>query len=206
MAEGMGAAARPATWVDADALSATLARAFFDDPFVSFILKDETQRQATLPSLFKLLFKLSLPHGACDVTPCCEAAALWRPPGVWKTHWWEYLENGSEILGIFGFGGVQHVIQVMNVVESYHPDQPHWYLQAVGTDPPKQGNGFGGAVIRSQLANADASGLPSYLETSKVANIRIYRSFGFEVRGEFRLPDGPCVWPMWREGRELRTR
>lgn len=205
-AGGMGVAARAATWADADALAATLARAFFDDPFVSFILNDEAKRQAALPSLFKLLFKLSLPHGACVVTPCYEAAALWRPPGAWKTPWWEYLEYGSEFLDIFGLDGVRHVIQVMRTVERHHPHQPHWYLQAVGTDPAKQGKGFGGAVIRSQLAHADASGLPSYLETSKDANIRIYRSFGFEVSGEILLPDGPTVWPMWRKARELHAK
>jgi hypothetical protein len=32
-------------------------------------------------------------------------------------------------------------------------------------------------------------------------NIPIYQSFGFEVTGEIRLPDGPTLWPMWRKAR-----
>jgi ribosomal protein S18 acetylase RimI-like enzyme len=202
-ADGTGVLARAATWADAEALAATLSRAFFDDPFMCFILKNETTRPALMPHVFELLFRLGLPHGACVVTPGYEAAALWRPPGAWRTPWWDYLANGSEVLGILGFGGARHVVRVMDLVEKHHPQEPHWYLQSVGTDPAKQGKGFGGAVIRSQLANADASGLPAYLETSKETNIPIYRSFGFEVSGEIKLPDGPAVWLMWRKARTL---
>jgi predicted N-acetyltransferase YhbS len=71
----------------------------------------------------------------------------------------------------------------------------------LGTDPAKQGKGFGGVAIRRQLANADAQGLPAYLESSKETNIPIYSSFGFEVTGEIKLPDGPTLWPMWRKAK-----
>ena len=193
--------ARPALWADADALANTLARAFSDDPMMCFLLQNEATRDACMLRLFKLMFKLGLPHGACDVTPGYEAAALWRPPNAWHISLWQYLANGAEFLSIFGVGGARHVIGAMNVVEKHHPHEPHWYLQAVGTDPAHQGKGFGGAVIRSQLANADASGLPAYLESSKPSNIPLYQSFGFEVTGEIKLPGGPTLWPMWRTPR-----
>jgi ribosomal protein S18 acetylase RimI-like enzyme len=203
-AAGTAQSARAATWADADALAATMARAFADDPFVGFLLRDEATRQTVMPRLFKLLFKLGLPHGACDVTPGYEAAALWRPPRAWKTPSWEYLANGSEVMDIFDFSSARHALRAMNSIETLHPHQPHWYLQAIGTDPAKHGKGFGGAVMRRQLANADLSGLPAYLETSKDANIPFYQSFGFQVSGEIKLPDGPTLWPMWREARQLR--
>jgi ribosomal protein S18 acetylase RimI-like enzyme len=203
-AMGTNVRARAATWADADALAATMARAFFDDPFVCFILANETTRQTLTPQLFKLVFKLGLPHGACDVTTGYEAAALWRPPGAWRTPPWEYLTSGAEVLDIFDFSGARRAIGVMDVIEKHHPAEPHWYLQAIGTDPAEQGRGFGGAVMRNQLANADAASLPAYLESSKDANIPFYRSFGFDVCGEIKLPDGPTLWPMWRKARMLR--
>jgi GNAT superfamily N-acetyltransferase len=196
-----GVLARAATWADADPLSQTLARAFFDDPLICFILKDEATRAAKMPRLFKLLFKLGLPYGACDVTSGYEAAALWRPPGQWEIPWWQYITNGAEFVGTFGFGGARHVTWVMDIIEKRHPHEPHWYLQAIGTDPAKQGKGFGGVVIRRQLATADAAGMPAYLESSKETNIPIYQSFGFEVTGEIKLPDGPTLWPMWRKAK-----
>jgi GNAT superfamily N-acetyltransferase len=190
--------ARPATTADADAAAATLARAFHDDPLICFLLRDEAKRPAAMPRLFKLLFKLGLPHGACDVTSGIEAVALWRPPGAWHIPFHQYITNGADFIGIFGLGGAMQVMGAMDVIEKRHPHEPHWYLQAIGTDTAKQGKGYGGVVMRRQLALADAAGAPAYLESSKDTNIPIYKSFGFEVTGEIKLPDGPTLWPMWR--------
>lgn len=201
-AKAAGTAARAATWADAEQLSATLARAFHDDPLICFILRDEASRAEKMPRLFKLLFKLGLPHGACDVTDGYEAAALWRPANAWEIPWWQYITNGREFLGIFGFSGARRVTATMDVIEKRHPHTPHWYLQAIGTDTAKQGKGFGGVVIRRGLAKADAARMPAYLESSKETNIPIYQSFGFKVTGEINLPDGPTLWPMWREARQ----
>jgi GNAT superfamily N-acetyltransferase len=193
-----GATARAATWADADALALTMARAFMDDPLLCFILDDAAKREAKMPRLFKLLFKLGLPYGACDVTDGYEAAALWRPPNQWAIPIWQYVVNGPEFLGVFGLAGAARVMGIMDFIEKHHPHEPHWYLQAIGTDPAKQGKGYGGVIIRRQLAKADAAGQPAYLESSKASNIPIYQSFGFELRGEVTLPGGPTIWPMWR--------
>jgi ribosomal protein S18 acetylase RimI-like enzyme len=201
-ARAAGTTARAATWADADPLAASMARAFHDDPLICFILRDEATLAEKMPRLFKLLFKLGLPHGACDVTEGYEAAALWRPPSEWEIPWWQYITNGAEFLGIFGLGGARQVTGVMDVIEKQHPHEPHWYLQAIGTDTAKQGKGFGGVVIRRGLAKADAAGMPAYLESSKETNIPIYQSFGFQVTGEIKLPNGPTLWPMWRNARE----
>jgi ribosomal protein S18 acetylase RimI-like enzyme len=194
-------AARAATWADADAVAATLARAFFDDPLICFLLKDEAKRPAKMPKLFKLLFKLGLPHEACDVTTGYEAVALWRPPNAWHIPPVQYVTNGAAFVDVFGLGGALHVMSAMDLIEKRHPHEPHYYLQALGTDTAKQGKGFGGVVIRRHLAIADAAGAPCYLESSKDTNIPIYKSFGFEVTGEISFPNGPTIWPMWRNAR-----
>ena len=198
-----GVAARAATAADAEAAAATLARAFHDDPLICFLLPDPASRPQKMPRLFSLLFKLGLPHGCCDVTTGCEAVALWRPPGAWEIPFHQYITNGAEFVGVFGLGGALTVLSTMEVIEKRHPHEPHFYLQAIGTDPAKQGKGYGGVVIRRQLAAADAAGRPCYLESSKPTNIPIYQSFGFEVTGEIALPDGPTIWPMWRPARTV---
>jgi ribosomal protein S18 acetylase RimI-like enzyme len=200
-ARGRETAARPAVWGDADPISETLGRAFFDDPMICFLLADESTRPAKMPRLFKLLFKLGLPHGACDVTNGFEAVALWRPPGQWHVPFYQYITNGPEFLNVFGIRGGLHAMSMMDIVERHHPKEPHYYLQVIGTDPGKQGKGYGGVVMRRQLAIADAARMPCYLESSKDTNIPIYQSFGFEVTGEIRLPNGPTLYAMWRKAR-----
>ncbi len=197
-ARDSGATVRLATAADADPLAATLARAFADDPLTSHLLPDASRRATALPRMFKLLLKLGLPYGACHVTSGCESVTLWRPPNGWHVHLKDYILNAPELLGVFGTG-VFGVMSTMDRIEKVHPKAPHWYLQTIGTDPAKQGKGFGSLIMRHQLAIADAQGVPCYLESSKDTNIPIYRSFGFDVTGEIKIPNGPTLWPMWRK-------
>ena len=198
LARASDATVRKAEWRDADAIAATLGRAFADDPLTSHLLPDAARRATALPRMFKLLFKLGLPHGACFVTNGYESVTLWRPPDGWHVHLKDYILNAPELLGVFGFG-VFNVMSTMDRVEKLHPQKPHWYLQTIGTDPAKQGKGFGSLILRDQLAVADAARMPCYLESSKDTNVPIYRSFGFELTGEIKIPNGPTLWPMWRE-------
>lgn len=191
---------RPATASDREPISATLARAFFDDPVMMHFMPDAASREAKLPRIFAMLLKMALPHGLCRVTPGFECATIWKPPGKWHLTLWDYIANGPQMLGIFGTN-VLNVIATMDRIEKVHPTREHFYLQVIGTDPPKQGKGFASAVMRDQLMRSDAQGLPCYLESSKDTNIPVYRSFGFEVTGEIKIPDGPTLWPMWREAR-----
>jgi GNAT superfamily N-acetyltransferase len=177
-----------------------LGRAFQDDPMMVHLLADEATRAAIMPRLFKLLLKLGMPYGACDVTGGYESAAIWRPPGKWHIPVWQYVTNGPEFISLFGADAIR-TMATMDQVEKVHPREPHWYLQAIGTDPDRQGKGFGGIVMRHQLAQADAEGLPAYLESSKEKNIPIYASFGFEVTGEIRIKNGPVLYAMWRKPR-----
>ena len=201
-ARARGAEARAAVKDDAGPISEMLGRAFFDDPMMCFVLPDESTRPVTMPRLFKLMFKLALPHGACDVTNGFEAATLWRPPGKWHIPFYQYITNGPEFRAIFGVRGGLRAMSIMDFVEKHHPKEPHYYLQVIGSDPAKQGKGYGGVAMRRHLAVADAAHMPCYLESSKETNIPIYRSFGFEVTGEMRVPrDGPTLYPMWRKAR-----
>jgi len=196
----MSVETRPVTAADSDAVAQMLARAFHDDPVMMFMIPDAAARETKLPRLFRLLLGMSLPHGLCRVTPGIETATIWKPPGKWHLSLWDYIANGPQMLGLFG-GNVLNVVATMDRIEKVHPKRPHYYLQVIGTDPPKQGKGFAGAIMRHQLSAADAQGMPCYLESSKDTNIPVYRSFGFEVSGEIKIPDGPTLWPMWRDAR-----
>lgn len=195
--------ARPASLTDSAAVSATLARAFREDPFVSYLVPEHERRIRKLSDMFALLFALGRPFGAIDVTNGIEAAALWRPPNTWHIPFHQYLTNGPKLLGIFGPYAFRALL-AMDRLEKRHPREPHWYLQAIGTDPLFQGKGFGGILLRHRLAVADAAGLPAYLEASKESNVPLYENFGFGVTGEIRMPNGPTLYPMWRPARSCK--
>jgi ribosomal protein S18 acetylase RimI-like enzyme len=188
---------RAALLGDAAALTTTMANAFRDDPFVSYLIPDRERHIRKLPDMFGLLFTLGRPFGGVDVTDNVEAAAIWRPPNTWHIPLHQYLTNGPRLLGIFGPYAFR-ALQSMDRLEKRHPREPHWYLQAIGTDPSFQGKGFGGILLRHRLAMIDAAGLPAYLEASKESNVPLYRHFGFAVTGEIKMPDGPTLYAMWR--------
>jgi GNAT superfamily N-acetyltransferase len=190
--------ARAAARGDAESASRTLARAFLDDPLFCYFLPNDRTRAGQLQRLFRLLFRIALCHGACNVSHGVEAVALWLPPGQWRIPFYRYIIDGPEFLRIFGPIACLHALGGMDHIERSHPRAPHFYLQTLGTDPDHQGKGFAGSVMRRQLAFVDAARMPVYLESSKERNIPFYRSFGFDVTGEIVLPGGPTLHSMWR--------
>ena len=191
---------RRATKADSKPLSASLARAFEDDPVFSHFLPDDSTRRKKLETVMAILFKLGEPHGACYTTDNYESVTLWRPPSEWDVPFWAYIVNGPALLSTFG-SGIARVLSTMDMMEKVHPHEPHWYLQTIGTDPAFQGKGYGGVIMRDRLAAVDAAHMPCYLESSKDTNIPIYQSFGFKLTGEMQVPNGPKIWPMWRDAR-----
>jgi ribosomal protein S18 acetylase RimI-like enzyme len=191
---------RNAARADTEQAALTLARAFYTDPVFAHFLPDDATREASLIKVFRILFKLGQPHGACYTTANYESITLWRPPNEWDVPFWAYITNGPALISAFG-SGVFRVMSTMDMMEKAHPHEPHWYLQAIGTDPRFQGKGYGGVIMRDRLAQVDATHMPCYLESSKDTNIPIYQSFGFELTGEMQVPNGPRIWPMWRKPR-----
>ena len=193
-----------ATKANVRALSRTLARAFYDDPVTVWLLPEEKGRAARLSLLFATLTRYH--HlGAGGVEIACGdagigAAALWDPPGRWRETWLDELAMVPAMLRVFGFGS-DRIGQLRETMRSVHPEEPHWYLAVIGSDPDVRGTGFGQALMSSRLDRVDREHCPAYLESSKAENIGYYERFGFEVTGEISLPDGPSLWPMWRKPR-----
>ena len=65
-------------------------------------------------------------------------------------------------------------------MEKAHPEEPHWYLMVIGSDPSVRGAGFGQALMRSRLDRCDGEHAPAYLEASKEELVPYYSRFGFE--------------------------
>ena len=74
----------------------------------------------------------------------------------------------------------------------------HWYLVALGVAPGRQRQGMGSSLLLPVLAEAEAMGLPCYLETTNRGNLSFYARFRFVVTGEEEGPGGLHIWAMVR--------
>lgn len=196
---------RPAARSDVDALCRVLGRAFLDDPVMAWMLPDPQARRRKLHKLFAGLTRHHhLARGGVEIAGAesgIAAAALWDPPDQWRHTPAEELRAAPSMLLTFG-KAVRRGMQVSELMKRSHPDEPHWYLAVIGSDPQMRGDGFGHALMRSRLDRCDAEFAPAYLESSNPDNIGYYQRFGFEVTGEITLPDGgPVMYPMWRDPR-----
>jgi GNAT superfamily N-acetyltransferase len=197
--------ARSARRADVRKLSRMLARAFYDDPVMIWLLPDEKSRTAQLSRLFgAITHHHHLGRGGVEVATDgvdIGAAALWDPPNEWQESRWGQLAMIPTFIRVFGrHSGRGRAIQ--ELMKRLHPEEPHWYLAVLGSDPSVRGKGFGQVLMRSRLDRIDAEHAPAYLESSKSENIPYYQRFGFEVTDEIVLPHGgPTMWPMWRQPR-----
>ena len=206
---------RRAVAADVDAMAAQLAVTFDDDPVIRHLFRNDARRPAGLRKYFATQMRADyLPFGGCYIAESvgdgdgggsgrCLGSAIWAPAGKPM---------------LTGFAGVMTMVSVLpyvvtnlvttlrllNLVESMHPREPHWYLATLGTAVDAQGKGIGGAVLAPVLEHCDREGLGAYLESSKERNVPFYRRHGFEVVKEVPLPgNGPSIWTMWRDPRPL---
>jgi GNAT superfamily N-acetyltransferase len=185
-------------------ISTVMARAFEHDPPFVWMLPDERGRRRRLEILFITMLRWeTLPHGGVEVACAPDdgrilGAALWLPPGHWRMSPARQLLTVPASLRAFG-RRVGYGSAFVTAAARVHPVDPHWYLHGIGVDPSAQGQGVGGALLRSRLDRCDAAGIPAYLESSKPANVPLYERFGFTASGRLKLPPGaPEVTPMWR--------
>ena len=179
-----------------------LGRAFYDDPAMSWTFPNDRKRLRQAERFWAIRLKYMAPQEQVYVTDDLSGVAAWTLPGRWHVSWRETGELGRMMLGYrlpLLFTGLQRL-------EKAHPHNPHsFYLAVLGTDPAHQGKGIGTALMAPVLELCERDRVPAYLESSKERNIDFYARFGFRVTEEVQLPNGPKMWPMWRDpvGAEL---
>lgn len=188
---------RPATAADIDAAVTTLSMAFADYPFTRHTIAadDHAGRLARSQRLF--LTRIGLPHGRVWVSEHAEAVAAWTTPDAADLGQ-VFADVGPELAEIAG-DRAEIAAESEAALAPHRPREPAWFLGTVGVRPGNQGRGLGKSVIRPGLDAAEAAGVPAYLETSTERNVELYRTLGFEVVAEVKLPrGGPRTWAMRR--------
>ena len=188
---------REASLDDLDLVARICAEGFAADPLMQWIFSDPSTRADGLKLAFAGLARSYFAPNSVVHIVSDACVTLWRGPGYEDQPPGDESDASSfppDVLERFRILG-----ELMAIA---HPhDRAHWYLNVIATLPDRQGQGLGAQALAPILARCDADGIPAYLESSNPRNMTLYRRHGFDDAGRptIDLPDGPSLYPMWRD-------
>lgn len=194
---------RRGTIGDIKDIGAAMASAFSEDPLFVWMAGPKAPAEKRLRVFFENFARLNLRRSdhLVFVAEDGAGAAIWQPVDKWKVPTGDLIRSAPALLRTFR-QRVPVALGALAVIEKRHPEEPHYYLEFLGTRADRQGKGVGTAVITPMLEQCDREGRPAYLESSNPRNIPFYARHGFEVREEMSLGKGaPVCTSMWREPR-----
>ena len=177
---------------DLRAIGSTFMRSFWDDPVMRWLFPDDGLFAGR--TVMHDFFRRMIAHGRTLVTPDVVSFAMWVPPGRPEVDVEPTATEPppDELITKF--------VALREALDANTPQEPHWYLQMVGTHPDWQRRGIGSVLITEGLRWAARDGVGAYLETETAENVAYYRHLGFEVRSEWDVAaGGPHMWGMWRQ-------
>lgn len=199
---------RTATMNDVPEVARVLSRAFYNDPFFRWMFPDDNRRMGQTARAYALMAGFgSIPSGYTSVhesreeagrAPVIRGAALWTPPGVPGDNPSVLLRSLPHWIQLVGLARIPEIVRYLSELKASAPEEAHWYLGVLGTDPVARGTGVGSRLLRAGLAQADADGVPVYLETMNSANIGYYEKYDFRVMRAINDPGFPSTYCMLR--------
>lgn len=182
------------------AVAAMLGRAFVDDPLYCWLWPERSRREGAVVAFVGAELCLAAGAGrvdlAVDGSGNLLGAALWALPGHYPFPLALSARVMVPLLPRLGSAAIR--LPRLLRVERAHPPQPHWYLVTVGVEPSSQRHGVGRALVTARFAEADATGVPVYLETFNPANRAYYERLGFTEREAVDEPPLPPFWTFLR--------
>ena len=178
----------------------TLAAAFHGGALFGYAEPDAVRRAQRLPRLFEGTLLHCRRHGGVEVVGEGDGVAGWVPGTRLALTPADLVRTGL-IATPARFGPTPTLRLERHERPSearlhQHLSETTAYLWVLGVDPAWQGEGLGGAVLRSALVGMHAAGFDRcLLRTDDEPNVAFYRRQGFEVEEE--LDDLPSGLPSW---------
>jgi ribosomal protein S18 acetylase RimI-like enzyme len=192
---------------DLESAAADLTAAFVHDPIFNWFMRDDARRDAARARFFRVILKeVAFQDGAVERPASGGAAAVWIPSenlGPQPFH--REIRALPMLLNAAGLGRFGRLMKLRDAMDSRHPvERPHDYLWFLGVHPDAQGGGVGSRLLKSKTDRLDAAGRCGFLETATPRNLPLYQRHGFEVVADYKpAPDGPLIWAMWRDPKEI---
>lgn len=184
--------------------AAVLAAALAGDPGYAHLFPVAARRERELREVYRMTLADGLRHGHVLVTKLdgevTGVLALYAP-GTYPMSRRRWLQQAGRIVRI-ATRTREHSAGIIRFGELTSRGVPadSWYVEAFGVRPDLQRAGRGTVLMRRFLAELDAAGARSYLETTNEINVGYYQMRGYtESHAPVPLtPDGPTIYPMSR--------
>lgn len=178
----------------------TITLSFAADPMARWSWPDPRQYLSVMPQFIRAFGGSAFQHNAAHITDDGRGAALWLPPGVSP----DETAMGNIFEETVSPALRADVYAVIEKMEQFHPEEPHWYLPLMGVDPALHGKGNGSALLNHALQQCDRDGRLAYLESSNPRNIPLYQRHGFRIIGEIQSGSSPTMAAMLRTPSSLK--
>ncbi|MGJ7611677.1 MULTISPECIES: GNAT family N-acetyltransferase [unclassified Variovorax] len=173
-----------------------LADALIVDPFYLAISvdfeHDMHQRKAMLAAYFAWSLGEAARTGRCLTTEDPElGAAAWLLPRANDVDAAESTAKSAFLAGALGPRGLANYRRIVDFMAARAPavvPADAWYLSILGIAPAAQGRGLGARLLAPTLAEADAAGVPCFLETFTPRSVGFYERLGFRSEAAHREP------------------
>lgn len=156
-----------------------------NDPIFRAMMPDLPQRERVGVWFCETIIRMGRRLGAVYIAEGGAGAAVWIAPGNTDMPTATILRAGFwKIPFKIGLRGMIRFNNVSSLTLRAHKEAvpgPHWYLAFIGVSPESQRGGIGAALVRRGIADADAAGLPCYLETATERGRAFFSKQGFEV-------------------------
>jgi hypothetical protein len=184
------------------ALAGVLSRAFYEEPYFTYMVPDENERRSVLPGFLNAILDVSRLDGESYTTPDVEGGAVWISPDHTSTFERSVrarLRSTNFTLSTPSFRRCVRLSTRLEQVREQLSRSPHWYLIALGLDPTNERASIRPALLQPVLSRADAEGSYCYLETLQERSLSFYDAQGFRIEGCGRITQsGPRFWAMIR--------
>ena len=183
---------------DVDAIARVLAAAFQGDPGTVIYEPDAARRAGILPAFFSAFLRASMSESS-DVVVAgdpIQGVAMWFGPDRHGPSPDAMTASGfGDVLRESGPDATNRLMELIGELERQHArlaTGPHLRLQFFGVAPTAQRTGIGSRLIDHGHRRAEDMGIPCYLDTFTLENVRYYEKRGYRTVAEFAVRDVPA--------------
>jgi len=130
-------------------------------------------------------------YGALTLVPGIAGAAVWSRPMSPSMAKQCKQEKHAFLQSWMGESSLQTYMRIVDFMSSQltgNVDEGAWYLSILGLSPEQQGRQLGQQLIQPILAEADAEGVHTFLETFVARNKSFYQRLGFAEKAILHEP------------------